>query len=179
MRQLTWFEKIRDNFIPIEKLYNKFFYTEKVASLLLKTPLADIGQETSLVFLLQKGFSKYELLKLYKRQVNLELRITNAMSQFRVYDPHTKKYVQTVQVKYGQGIEYLLLGEILEKDYKFKFNYSPQQIVEDKGYALCADIEQVLNRIGDYFKDHNPQTLKSIKQLLKEQDIAKRIADAE
>lgn len=179
MRKLSWFEKIRDNFIPIEKLYNKFFYTDKVASLLLQIPLSEVNQETSLVFLLQKGFSKYHLLKLFKKQTKLELKVTNAMSQFRVYDPRSKKYIQTVQVKYGQGIEYLLLGEILEKDFKFRFNYTPQQIAEDQGYALCADIEQVLNRIGDYFTDHNKQTLKAIKRLLKEQELAKKLANEE
>lgn len=179
MKQLTWFEKIRDNFIPIEKLYNKFFYTDKVASLLLKIPVAEVNQETSLLFLLQRGFSKYELLKLHKKQVKLELKITSAMSRFRVYDPHSKRYVQTVQVKYGHGIEYLLLGEILEKDFKFKFNYTPEQIAQDQGYALCADIEQVINRIGDYFTDHNRQTLKAIKDLLKQQELAKKLADEE
>ena len=107
------------------------------------------------------------------------MKITSAMSRFRVYDPHSKRYVQTVQVKYGHGIEYLLLGEILEKDFKFKFNYTPDQIVQDQGYALCADIEQVMNRIGDYFTDHNRQTLKAIKDLLKQQELAKKLADEE
>lgn len=177
MQKLNWLEKIRDNFIPIEKLYNKFFVSDKVASLLLRIPISEVNQETSLVFLLQKGFSKHRLLKLYKKQVKLELKITDAMSRFRVYDPRSRKYIQTVNVKYGQGIEYLLLGEILEKDFKFKFPYTPQDIADDQGYALCSDIEQVMNRIGDYFIDHNKQTLKSIKDLLKEQQLAKKLAD--
>lgn len=176
---MNWFEKIRDNFIPIEKLYNKHFYSDKVASLLLRIPLSEVNQETSLVFLLQRGFSKYKLLKLYRRQIKLELDINKAMDRFRIYDSRTKKYVQTVQVKYGQGIEYLLLGEILEKDFKFKFNYSPEQIVEDNGYALCADIEQVINRISDYFRDGNKQILKSIKDLLLQQKLEKELNDEE
>lgn len=174
---MNFFEKIRDNFIPIEKLYNKYFYSDKVASLLLKTPLSEINQETSLVFLLQKGFSKHQLLKLYKKQIKLELKINSAMSKFRIYDPRSKKYVQTIQVKYGRGIEYLLLGEILEKDFRFKFNYSPSQIMQDQGYALCADIEQIINRIGDYFIDGNKNTLKAIKQLLEEQELIKKLSD--
>lgn len=179
MKQLNWFEKIRDNFIPIEKLYNKFFYTDKVASLLLRIPVSEVNQETSLVFLLQKGFSKYQLLKLHKKQIKLELDINKNMSKFRIYDSKTRTYIQTVQVKYGQGIEYLLLGEILERDFKFRFNYTPQQIVEDNGYALCSDIEQVMNRIGDYFKDNNKQTLNSIKDMLKQQQLVKKLADEE
>lgn len=168
---MNWFQKIRDNLIPIEKLYNKFFYTDKVASLLLKLPYQELNQETALVQFLNKGFTKYQLLKLYNRQLKYELFINKSMSKFRIYDPHIKKYVQLVKVQFGQGIEYLLLGEILEKEYGFKFSFSPQQIAEDNGKRLCMQIEQVLNRIGDYFKDKNKNTLKAIKKMIEEQMI--------
>ena len=56
---MNWFKKIRDNLIPIEKLYNKFFYTDKVAALLLQLPYQELNQETALVQLLSKGFTKY------------------------------------------------------------------------------------------------------------------------
>ena len=176
---MNWFEKVRDNFIPMNSLLNKFFYTEKVASLLLKCPMSDIGQETSLIFLVQKGFTKYQLLKLYKKQMRLIMKIEKAMARFRVYDTTTKKYVQTIHIRYGQGIEYLILGEILERDFGFSFKYTPKEIAEDKGQALCSDIEQVMNRIGDYFQDKNRKTLKSIQNMVKEQQIQRKIANAE
>ena len=176
---MKWFKKIRDNLIPIEKLYNKFFYTDKVASLLLKIPYQELNQETALVQLLSKGFTKYELLKLYKRQLKYELYINKAMSKFRVYDPRIRKHVQLVRVSYGQGIEYLLLGEILEREYGFKFKFTPQQIAEDHGKRLCIQIEQVLNRMPDYFKDNNRNTLRAIKKLIEQEQLMSQLEDEE
>ena len=172
---MKWFQKIRDNFIPIERLYNKFFYTDKVASLLLKIPYQELNQETALVQLLNRGYTKYQLLKLYKRQLKYELYINKAMSKFRVYDPNIRKYIQLVKINYGQGIEYLLLGEILEREYGFKFKFTPQQIAEDNGKQLCMQIEQVLNRISDYFKDNNKDTLNSIKRMIKQEQLIQQI----
>lgn len=176
---MNWFQKIRDNLIPIEKLYNKFFYTDKVASLLLRIPYQEINQETALVHFLNKGFSKYELLKIYKRQLKYELYINKAMSKFRVYDPRIRKHVQLVKVTFGQGIEYLLLGEILEREYGFKFRFTPQQIAEDNGKQLCMQIEQVLNRVGDYFKDKNKNTLKAIIKMIEQEQLLSQLEDAE
>lgn len=173
---MNYFEKIRDNFININTLLNKFFYTDKVASLLLKIPYQELNQETALVNLLQKGFTKYHLLQLYKKQKRYELRIHKAMSKFRVYDTRIRKHIQLINVKYGQGIEYLLLGEILEKDYGFKFDFTPEQIAEDNGYALCAEIEQVINRLSDYFKSKDKRTLKAIQNMTKEQQLAMKLA---
>ena len=161
-------EKIRDNFIPIEKLYNKFFYSEKVASLLLKKPLNEIGQDTALVLFLSPEISKSKLLKLYKKQNTLILKITRSLDQFKVYDASSKKYFQPMKINYGTGIEYLILGEILERDFKFNFNYTPEEVYMDKGLKLCSNIEIVLNRIGDYFRDKNSKTLKSIRNLISE-----------
>ena len=176
---MNWFKKIRDNLIPIEKLYNKFFYTDKVAALLLQIPYQELNQETALVQLLSKGFTKYELLKLHKRQLKYELYINKAMSKFRIYDPQIRKHVQLVRVQFGHGIEYLLLGEILEREYGFKFDFTPQQIAEDNGKQLCMQIEQVINRIGDYFKDKNKNTLKAIKQMIQQEQLLSQLEDAE
>ena len=176
---MNWFQKIRDNLIPIEKLYNKFFYTDKVASLLLKLPYQELNQETALVQFLNKGFSKYQLLKLHKKQLKYELYINKAMSKFRVYDPQLRKHVQLIRIQFGQGIEYLLLGEILEREYGFKFKFTPQQIAEDNGKQLCMQIEQVLNRVGDYFKDKNKNTLKAIKKMIEQEQLLSQLEDAE
>lgn len=176
---MNYFEKIRDNFIPINNLLDKFFYTDKVASLFLKIPYQELNQETALVNLLSKGFTKYRLLQLYKKQKRYELKIHKAMSKFRVYDTRIRKYIQLVNVKYGQGIEYLLLGEILEREYGFKFDFTPEQIAEDNGYALCAEIEQVLNRLSDYFKSNDKRTLKAIQQMTKEQQLALKLENEE
>lgn len=176
---MNWFEKIRDNLIPIEKLYNKFFYTDKVASLLLKLPISEVGDETALVQFLSKGFSKYDLLKLYRKQQKYELYINKAMAKFRVYDSNTRKYIQLIRIQYGQGIEYLLLGEILERDYKFNFKFTPQQIAEDNGYLLCTQIEQALNRMPDYFKDKDKNTLRAIRKMIKEEQILKKLENDE
>lgn len=176
---MNWFQKIRDNMIPIEKLYNKFFYTDKVASLLLKIPYQELNGETALVHLLSKGFSKYELLKLYNRQLKYEIYINKAMSQFRVYDPRIRKHVQLIKVQYGQGIEYLLLGEILEREYGFRFKFTPQQIAEDNGKQLCSQIEQVMNRVYDYFRDNNKNTLKAIQKMLEQELVLSQLEDAE
>lgn len=174
---MNWLEKIRDNFIPIQKLYSKFFYSDRVASLLLRIPLADVNQETSLVFFMQKGFSKYQLLKAHRRQQSLEVKIHKAMNKFRVYNPQIKQYVQTVRVKFGTGIEYLLLGEILERDYGFNFESTPEEIMEDGGKYLCSQIEAVMNRIGAYFTDKKKSTLISIKKMIQEENRAKRLED--
>ena len=176
---MNWFEKIRDNLIPIEKLYNKFFYTDKVASLLLKLPYQELNQETALVQFLNKGFSKYDLLKLHKRQVKYELYINKSMGKFRIYDPRLRKHIQLVKVQYGQGIEYLLLGEILEREYGFRFKFTPQQIAEDNGKQLCIEIEQVLNRMPDYFKDKNKNTLKAIRKMIEQEQLLSQLEDAE
>ena len=101
------------------------------------------------------------------------------MSKFRVYDPTIKKHVQIVNVSYGLGIEYLLLGEILERDYGFSFFFTPQEIQEDKGYALCSEIEQVLNRMPDYYTSKDKKVLKAIQKMSKEQQIAVRLAKQE
>ena len=176
---MNWFQKIRDNLIPIERLYNKFFYTDKVASLLLKLPYQELNQETALVQLLHKGFTKYQLLKLYKKQLKYEMYINKAMSRFRIYDPHIRKHIQVVKVIYGQGIEYLLLGEILEREYGFKFKFTPQQIAEDNGKQLCIQIEQVLNRIPDYFRDKNKATLNSIKKMIEQERLLSQLEEDE
>lgn len=176
---MNWFEKIRDNQIPIQKLYNKFFYSDKVGALLLQIPVTEMNQETALILMMQKGFSKHKLLKLFKKQQKLEIKIAKAMNKFRVYDPMAKTYVQTVRVKFGQGIEYLLLGEILESDYGFKFNHTPDQIVEDGGKDLCSQIEQIMNRLPDYYKDRKKSTLISIKKMIKEEQLAKTLAENE
>ena len=173
---MNYFEKIRDNLIPIEKLYNKFFYTDKVASLFLKLSCQELNQETALVDFLKRGFTKYKLLQLYKKQKKYELKIHKAMSKFSVYDPRIRKHIQLINIKYGQGIEYLLLGEILERDYGFKFDFTPEQIAEDNGYALCGEIEQVLNRLPDYFKTNDKRILNAIRQITKEQQLAIKLA---
>ena len=122
---------------------------------------------------------QYELLSLYKRQLKYELYINKAMSKFRIYDPRIRKHVQVVKVVYGQGIEYLLLGEILEREYGFKFKFTPQQIAEDNGKRLCIQIEQVINRIPDYFRDKNKNTLKAIKKLIEQEQILSQLEDEE
>jgi hypothetical protein len=101
------------------------------------------------------------------------------MSKFRIYDPQIRKHVQLVRVQFGHGIEYLLLGEILEREYGFKFDFTPQQIAEDNGKQLCMQIEQVINRIGDYFKDKNKNTLKAIKQMIQQEQLLSQLEDAE
>ena len=101
------------------------------------------------------------------------------MSKFRIYDPRIRKHVQVVKVVYGQGIEYLLLGEILEREYGFKFKFTPQQIAEDNGKRLCIQIEQVINRIPDYFRDKNKNTLKAIKKLIEQEQILSQLEDEE
>lgn len=176
---MNYFEKVRDNFIPIQKLYNKFFYSEKVASLLLRMPLSQVNQETAIVFFLSKAYSKHKLLKLYKRQFQLELKINKALDKFKVYDPMARQYVQPIRVKYGQGIEYLILGEILEQDFGFKFDFTPEEIMADGGQELCGYIEQVINRMGDYFREPRKQTLNSIKELINKQRIAKKLSENE
>lgn len=173
---MNWFEKIRDNFIPIERLYNKSFYTDKVASLLTKIPLKQVNQETALVIFLSKGFSKYRLLKLFAKQSKLILSINKALEKYKVYDPNSRKYVQLIQIQYGIGIEYLLLGEILEREYGFKFDYSAEEIIEDKGQAFCNKVELVLNRIGDYFIDNKKTTLKNIHRFIKEVRLEEKVA---
>ena len=176
---MNFFEKIRDTGIPITRLNNKFFYTDKIASLLLKLPYNEINQETALVNFLAKGFSKHHLLKLYEKQQKLAVFISNSMAKFKVYDPNSRKYVQLLQIKYGHGSEYLIMGEILEREYGFKFNFTPKQISEDGGKQLCYQIEQVFNRLPDYFRDKNKNTLKAIKRMIKEEQIAIKIENAE
>lgn len=177
--KMNWLEKIRDNFIPIERLYNKNFYTDKVASLLLRLPLNEVNQEVALVLFLSKGYSKHKLLKLYQKQNRIIAKINKQMDKFKVYDARIKRYVQTLVVKYGKGIEYLILGEILEKDFKINFPYSPQEVYEDKGYALCAQIEVALNRIGAYFIEKDVRVLKSIRQLIKDNIVQEKLLKAD
>ena len=180
MHELNFFEKIRDNFIPIEKLYNKFFYTDKVGALLLGIPYTELNGETALINLLHKGYSKHHLLKLYDKQLKLEVRINKFMNKFRIYDPQIRKYVQQIKIQFGQGIEYLLLGEILEKDYGFKFDFTPNEVAVDNGRELCNLIELAINRMTDYFQsDRSRNTLRSIHKMIFEQRLAKKLEDDE
>lgn len=176
---MNWLEKIRDNFIPIEKLYNKNFYTDKVAALLLELPLSSAQGETSLVMYTSKGKTKHEILKQYRKQAKIIARITKQMDKFRIYDPNSRQYIQTVRIQYGQGLEYLILGEILERKYGFKFPFRPEDIQYDRGKELCENIELALNRLPAYFKDKKYSTLKNIQTLIKQRIHTWRLQRAE
>lgn len=169
--------KLIDNFFK-DKLYNKFFISEKVASVLLETPEKVINGETSLIVLVNK-FSAYKLYKAYNKQLKLDNHISKMMNRFKFYNPGTRKYEQTVEISAGIGWEYLILGDILEKKYKIKFDYSMIEVQVDKGKSLCALIQTAYNRIQDYFDNKNYNTLVNIRDYIKQERINSRIVESQ
>ena len=101
------------------------------------------------------------------------------MNRFKFYNPGTRKYEQTVEISAGIGWEYLILGDILEKKYKIKFDYSMIEVQTDKGRSLCALIQTAYNRIQDYFDNKNYNTLVNIRDYIKQERINSRIVESQ
>ena len=71
-------------------------------------------------------------------------------------------------------------SEILEKDYGFKFDFTPNEVAVDNGRELCNLIELAINRMTDYFQsDRSRNTLRSIHKMIFEQRLAKKLEDDE